>query len=279
MADCQVCGTPVELPAPVTCELCETPHHEDCWRYLGSCSTYACLGLKIAPVEQVTAVSRPIPDLDVFGSKPATWRARPGVIQWNTYAPEPSLTEGATALRISYAQLPGHRELNGLLPIGPRPFERDEAYLAIACAGLLGLLVVAGASPVVALALGVPATLAARARRAPMWLVHDPARGRYSFVKNGVALIGQSSSQIEPPVRIALTRNLSMGMLAYFLLIEWSAITASPLCEPITIPDGDSDEERRRFLDRLLAARTLGPRIAATLGLRYTEQLLAKKHR
>ena len=39
--ECQVCGA--ELRAGVVlCASCRTPHHEDCWRYTGECSTFAC---------------------------------------------------------------------------------------------------------------------------------------------------------------------------------------------------------------------------------------------
>ena len=39
--ECQVCG--MELRGSVVlCKMCRTPHHRDCWEYMGSCSTYAC---------------------------------------------------------------------------------------------------------------------------------------------------------------------------------------------------------------------------------------------
>lgn len=40
-AICQVCSTPIDRDA-VRCASCATPHHRDCWVYLGRCSTYAC---------------------------------------------------------------------------------------------------------------------------------------------------------------------------------------------------------------------------------------------
>jgi hypothetical protein len=39
--DCQVCGTALEGDV-VRCAACRTPHHRDCWTYVGECSTYAC---------------------------------------------------------------------------------------------------------------------------------------------------------------------------------------------------------------------------------------------
>jgi hypothetical protein len=38
---CQICGS--EMPSQVVfCARCRTPHHEECWRYTGQCSTYGC---------------------------------------------------------------------------------------------------------------------------------------------------------------------------------------------------------------------------------------------
>ncbi len=38
---CQICGGIIS-GAHVECHSCRTPHHLDCWEYLGACSTYAC---------------------------------------------------------------------------------------------------------------------------------------------------------------------------------------------------------------------------------------------
>jgi hypothetical protein len=40
---CPVCGTTLKDPT-VRCESCKTPHHSECWTYVGRCSTYACKG-------------------------------------------------------------------------------------------------------------------------------------------------------------------------------------------------------------------------------------------
>ena len=37
---CQVCGTQME--EQVRCARCDTPHHRECWEYMGACSTFAC---------------------------------------------------------------------------------------------------------------------------------------------------------------------------------------------------------------------------------------------
>lgn len=38
---CRVCGEPI-LNDLVVCRTCKTPHHAECWEYVGQCSTYAC---------------------------------------------------------------------------------------------------------------------------------------------------------------------------------------------------------------------------------------------
>lgn len=41
---CQICGTPIAGEV-VRCRKCNTPHHKDCWDYLGRCSTFGCKGV------------------------------------------------------------------------------------------------------------------------------------------------------------------------------------------------------------------------------------------
>lgn len=43
--NCPVCGTGLR-DRVVKCEGCRTPHHADCWAYMGRCSTYACRGVR-----------------------------------------------------------------------------------------------------------------------------------------------------------------------------------------------------------------------------------------
>jgi hypothetical protein len=39
--ECQVCGEKMESRV-IFCAKCRTPHHEECWSYVGQCSTFAC---------------------------------------------------------------------------------------------------------------------------------------------------------------------------------------------------------------------------------------------
>lgn len=46
---CKVCGDPIVGPH-VRCSACKTPHHEDCWRFVGGCSIYGCQGKQSTPI-------------------------------------------------------------------------------------------------------------------------------------------------------------------------------------------------------------------------------------
>jgi hypothetical protein len=41
---CKVCGEPITAGAIIVCAACNTPHHRDCWEYVGACSIYGCNG-------------------------------------------------------------------------------------------------------------------------------------------------------------------------------------------------------------------------------------------
>jgi hypothetical protein len=41
---CKVCGEPIQACAVIVCAACNTPHHRDCWEYVGACSIYGCNG-------------------------------------------------------------------------------------------------------------------------------------------------------------------------------------------------------------------------------------------
>ena len=45
---CKVCGEAIETPG-VLCVVCRTPHHRDCWEFVGSCSIYGCQGKHSVP--------------------------------------------------------------------------------------------------------------------------------------------------------------------------------------------------------------------------------------
>lgn len=44
--ECSYCGDGLAGAANVLCVRCLTPHHQDCWRELGRCTTYACPGTR-----------------------------------------------------------------------------------------------------------------------------------------------------------------------------------------------------------------------------------------
>jgi hypothetical protein len=41
---CKVCGEPISGGEAIVCSVCNTPHHRDCWEYVGACSIYGCNG-------------------------------------------------------------------------------------------------------------------------------------------------------------------------------------------------------------------------------------------
>lgn len=45
---CKVCGDPIVSPG-VLCTTCRTPHHRDCWEFIGSCSIFGCSGKQSIP--------------------------------------------------------------------------------------------------------------------------------------------------------------------------------------------------------------------------------------
>ena len=45
---CKVCGEAINVPG-VVCETCRTPHHRDCWEFVGACSIYGCNGKRSVP--------------------------------------------------------------------------------------------------------------------------------------------------------------------------------------------------------------------------------------
>lgn len=45
---CKVCGEPI-TDARVLCTSCRTPHHKDCWQFVGGCSIFGCQGKQCIP--------------------------------------------------------------------------------------------------------------------------------------------------------------------------------------------------------------------------------------
>ncbi len=46
---CKVCGDPILATPKVFCTICRTPHHRDCWEFIGSCSVFGCKGKTSSP--------------------------------------------------------------------------------------------------------------------------------------------------------------------------------------------------------------------------------------
>lgn len=46
---CKVCGEPIIVGPVLVCSSCQTPHHRECWQYVGTCSIYGCSGKTAVP--------------------------------------------------------------------------------------------------------------------------------------------------------------------------------------------------------------------------------------
>ena len=46
---CKVCGEAIVDGPGVFCGTCKTPHHRDCWEFVGACSIYGCNGKRSVP--------------------------------------------------------------------------------------------------------------------------------------------------------------------------------------------------------------------------------------
>jgi hypothetical protein len=46
---CKVCGDPISGTPKVFCSTCRTPHHRDCWEFIGACSVFGCKGKTAVP--------------------------------------------------------------------------------------------------------------------------------------------------------------------------------------------------------------------------------------
>ncbi len=46
---CKVCGEDIE-GKHVACDVCKSPHHDDCWAFVGGCAIYGCVGKQAKPI-------------------------------------------------------------------------------------------------------------------------------------------------------------------------------------------------------------------------------------
>ena len=52
---CKVCGEGITDTPRVVCTTCQTPHHADCWDFIGACSIFGCTGKTARPGHPVAA--------------------------------------------------------------------------------------------------------------------------------------------------------------------------------------------------------------------------------
>lgn len=83
---CDVCGEPLEGRPVVHCVACATPHHAECWQWMGWCSVYGCgcrvarPGLCAEAAEDDSVVLRiPFPDGAAAASSPPSLPSSPPI--------------------------------------------------------------------------------------------------------------------------------------------------------------------------------------------------------
>ena len=55
--NCPVCSTAID-DSPRVCERCSTPHHEDCWEYVGDCAIFGCAAVPAGKSDVMSANAR-----------------------------------------------------------------------------------------------------------------------------------------------------------------------------------------------------------------------------
>ena len=54
---CKVCGDLIADTPWVVCTTCQTPHHQDCWEFIGACSIFGCTGKFSRPGRAAAAMN------------------------------------------------------------------------------------------------------------------------------------------------------------------------------------------------------------------------------
>ena len=295
---CQVCGTGID-EAPHLCPRCETPHHEDCWRYTGRCSVYACMvvaeGHADAPVVPVGA-NLPAPLAATAALVPAIVPLpAPGAgaaVVWAVDAhgawlgardPAVPVAPGETVMMLT----PGMRACVK----SPQSQGHDDRVLTWIVGYLASVAVAAtcGSGPLVPM-FGFLAVLLAAVGLAVTNVVPDRAwitRGPKGLWFHADSDGARWEVQLSPgrwPRRVRLRRSREDAWgesgrmrLTYRLMLEWQqqiahgrdAFVEYPLSEPMQMPD--TPDERRPLLEQVVARRALGQHIAAALSIPFEE--------
>lgn len=296
---CPVCSTELSGDKLVTCELCQTPHHQDCWEWWGRCATYACTGLK-----REVETPAPPPDEPALLEVRGTGRPR--------YLPRRPLAESHRALLYSregsYVRLDEDEVALQLPPDMARelPMPVYAGGLAVAFAtfaaiiatvgGLLRAMLVVEDALAISL-VGGPMVLAIwwvsriRARRraryaADAWLIQD-GTGTLCVETHESALSGKLRRRWRHPLLVPGTGGRMLRARGVLLRPahgddEAKSVRAYRLQLSCELPDQGLDlivplavpgkgEPRQEFLQELSRLRALGRQIASLFRVPYVE--------
>jgi hypothetical protein len=180
---CLVCAHPVAGSAALVCSRCATPHHGDCWEFVGGCSVYGCGGTSPEPfVETEEELDAPVLVLDAATAErhPASIRNSPLLVHLRRQVRSLPATLGAGALGGLLGCVVAHPSLrysgdtpevlgltvgcgllHGLLApfVAPLQLRRSMAFTVAALALSFGVFVISGsrncaAAQIISLVLG-----------------------------------------------------------------------------------------------------------------------------
>lgn len=254
-----MCGTALGTTGFVTCELCATPHHQDCWEYWGRCAIYACTGLRRAGLPAPAAaheVLRVFDDDALPAGLPAGGYLDPfvteRVIYYEPRGAHPELAVGEVAVQVPAECVPLVGDDLSMLPDG---FQKDEDE--------------------------IPRRFRAWLRRGRAAWVVRLADGTMAFEvapKTGSWFPGGGRVRIHrTPTRLDLMRTWidagrPDGLLSLVcrLALAWGGTNRFDISPDLPVPR--AGEPRAPFLAQLVRLRAVGRAIGALLGLPLHER-------
>lgn len=290
---CQVCGTSLPAAEVVSCPRCATPHHRDCWDYLGGCAVFACGGTAGGGFQLAafppTGLYGPLLDSLPFRQPTGTER----VLAFSPHGDAIALAPDETAIEITPevfhslgfpTQLPQRTDIQMLLAV------TGGVAVVLACLQSPGFFL--ACLPILA---GTFGGLAQRADVARVWLVRT-AGGELEcqFARHAKGL-----SHPSPDTRHRLPRHpgpiIRRPCVPVAVRLNFHVRPPNPLAGidapyrefvlQMSTDEGDQidlvspfqspreKEPRGEFLRRVAATRTLGRTVGRLLRVHYEEGL------
>ncbi len=102
---CPVCGDELDRRKvePVSCVACDTPHHRECWDFMGQCSVFACEGDTARAFGDASAAAQ---SLAVSNSSRSEVTTRRSVRRVSTAFPFPKAIQKKSPLGLQYVSVP-----------------------------------------------------------------------------------------------------------------------------------------------------------------------------